>query len=408
MKLIPLFILAATLTAQTVPLELVEVEGTTRIAKEAVIRFAGLQIGEPTNKEKIEAACHTLEESQLFEQISYKYRPGAKHGYVVTLTVSDLGRLMDASIDIAGVDQAAYWEWMKTISPAFDHKVSGPAQDFLARQLEQHAVAALSGQHVVARLETDVSIGRNLIAFQPENLPSVASVSFEGPKEFTSAELTALMKNAMADGFTDRTFNKYVDLNLRPAYENHGMYRVRFAPVVSHAEGQTSVSVRVPIDEGGKYTLGDVELVGDNLPQEAMFKSAKLPKGQVANWMVIQTGIDRMETTLKRVGYFEAAAKPERKLDDGAHALNLRIPFHTGPVYHYSDTVYKGLGSEMEAKAKAVWKRAPGDTWDVMYVSEFLSAFRQEPAIRTWKVSLEERASKDSRTITEVLTFKAP
>jgi hypothetical protein len=196
------------LAAQTFPLESVEIEGNTRITKDAVIRFSGLRIGEPIDKASIEAACGRLQDTQLFEQISYKYRPGAKRGYEVTLTVSDLGRLTDAAIDLPGIDEAEYWRWMKTISPAFDHKVPGPAQDFLAKQIEQHAGAALNGQHVVARLEQDVGTGRSLLSFQLETMPTVSSVNFEGLKEFTPGELTALLKGAMEVGYTDRTFNR--------------------------------------------------------------------------------------------------------------------------------------------------------------------------------------------------------
>jgi outer membrane protein assembly factor BamA len=139
-------------------------------------------------------------------------------------------------------------------------------------------------------------------------MPTVSSVSFEGLKEFSAGELTALLKGAMEVGYADLTFNRYVDINLRPAYDNHGMYRVLFAPVTSRPESPTSMAVNVSIEEGGKYALGDVELVGDNMPQAAMLKSAKSPGGQVANWMPIQNGVYQMEKELKRVGYYEALA----------------------------------------------------------------------------------------------------
>jgi outer membrane protein assembly factor BamA len=406
-KLTAFLALGACLAAQTFPLESIDIEGNIRITREAVIRFSGLRIGEPTNKESIEAACGALQATGLFEQISYKYRPGAKRGYAVTLTVSDLGRLMNAAIDLPGIDETEYWGWMKTISPSFDHRVPDSAQDFLAKQIEQHAGPALNGQHMVARLEQDVMTGRSLVAFQPETLPIVTTVGFEGLKEFTPAELTALLKGAMSAGYTDRTFNRYVDINLRPAYENHGMYRVRFAPVASRQESPTSMAVTIPIEEGAKYTLGDVDLVGDNMPREAMLKSAKLPNGQIANWMLIQNGIYQMEKELKRVGYYEALAKPERKLDDSAHSLNLRIAFHTGPVYHYGDVVFKGLNAGVESKARTLWN-PPGNVWDLLYTSQFLGEFKKDPALRNWKVKVGERASPQTQLVTAVMEFQAP
>jgi hypothetical protein len=185
------------------------------------------------------------------------------------------------------------------------------------------------------------------------------------------------------------------------------MYRVRFAPVASRQESPTSMAVTIPIEEGAKYTLGDVDLVGDNMPREAMLKSAKLPNGQIANWMLIQNGIYQMEKELKRVGYYEALAKPERKLDDSAHSLNLRIAFHTGPVYHYGDVVFKGLNAGVESKARTLWN-PPGNVWDLLYTSQFLGEFKKDPALRNWKVKVGERASPQTQLVTAVMEFQAP
>jgi outer membrane translocation and assembly module TamA len=185
------------------------------------------------------------------------------------------------------------------------------------------------------------------------------------------------------------------------------MYRVRFAPVTSHRESPSAMAVNVTVEEGGKYTLGDVVLVGDNMPQAAMLKSAKLPMGQLANWMTIQNGIYQMEKELKRVGYYEALAKPERTLDDNAHTLNLRIAFHTGPVYHFGDVAFKGLSASVESKAKSLWN-PPGNVWDLMYTSQFLGELKRDPTIRNWKVKLQERASPQTQLVQVMMEFQTP
>ena len=110
---IALAIFSAALHAQDTPypLESVSVEGT-KISRATVLEIAGLRIGAPVNKAAIEQACGRLQESGIFQAIDYHYAPGPKHGYVLTLKLTDPGSLSEAAIDIPGIDENEVWQWL--------------------------------------------------------------------------------------------------------------------------------------------------------------------------------------------------------------------------------------------------------------------------------------------------------
>jgi outer membrane protein assembly factor BamA len=376
-------VLLHSLQAQSLPLESVILEGT-GVSRDAVLAIADLRIGALINKAAIDAACGKLQDTGLFQSISYRYAPGPKRGYVLTLTIEDQKQLTDAVIDFPFVDDDELWQWLASQYPPFNRKVPGndAAQEFLSRRLAEHAKAELEGQPVVTRMETDLAHHKVLISFQPATLPRIYSMNFTGQHELTSDALGELLSKVVPadEGYTERHFREIVEINLRRAYEEHGMYRVKFPAITPQKAAAGSVTVTTVIEEGPQYKLGDVTFVGDNLPVEAMLKAAKFKKGQTANWTEIQQGIREAEKPVKRTGYFTAAAHPERVFHDGQLVLDLRIPFTLGPMYRSGALKIIGLTPEEEAKARKLWKLHPGDPFDYAYADEFLKTFAQSVA----------------------------
>ena len=309
------------------PLESVNIEGSS-IPQSTILEIAGLRLASPIDKAGIEHACANLQESGLFASISYRYAPGPKKGYALTLLLTDQAPLSAAVIDVPGADDNEVWQWLISKFVRFDHQVpqADAAQKYLARQIEQHLAGRLRGQHLTVRLETDLTTHKLTLSFQLEMLPRIQSVAFTGNRAVTSDELSSALNRVVANqDYTARRFASAVELNLRPIYEQRGLYRVQFtrgSPLWTDA----GVSLNVAITEGEPYQLGKVELIGDNLPVDAMFSAAKLPTDKLADWKQIQEGIWEMEKVVKRTGFFEAAAgSPDRAYDDAAHVLGLRI-----------------------------------------------------------------------------------
>ena len=368
------------------PLESVASEGST-IPQPVILEITGLRIASPIDKRGIEQACKKLEESGLFASISYRYAPGPKKGYALTLILADQAPLFGATIDVPGADENEAWQWLLARFRRFDHQApqAEAGQRFLAAEIERHLGDSMRGQHLVVRMENDFRTGKLTSSFQPEVLPRVHSVGFTGNQVIASGELGPALNRVVANAeYTDRRFAVAVDLNLRPVYEQHGYYRVRFVPSPPQwTDG--GVSVVVGITEGSPYQLGNVEVLGENLPLDAMVSAAKFPKGKLANWTQIQEGIWEMEKVVKRMGFFEATASPNRSYDDAAHVLELRIRVNKGPLYHFGEIRITGLGPDLEGRARRTWKPKPGDPYDYGYPNEFFQAFSRTVDFRNFR-----------------------
>jgi outer membrane protein assembly factor BamA len=363
------------------PLESVTLNGTA-LPESTVLDIAGLQIGAPLDKAAIEQACQTLNESGLFTSLKCHYAAGPNHGYALTLALTDQTALIEAAIDVPGADEDEAWRWLNARYPPFNHKVpvDDTAQRFLANALQQHLKASLNGQPILARMESDlISSSKPLVSFQPETLPKVASITFTGEHAMTSTDLIGLVgRSLQGQGFAPHRFRQILDFNIRPAYEARGMYRMRFSTISLDRSSPAAVAVTVAIDEGPVFTLGDVQLEGENLPVSAMLKAANFNKGQVAGWGEIQRAILQMEAQLKRRGYLEASAAPERILNDAARTLDLRIDFARGPLYHFGQLRIDGLPPALRTQARAHWRMRTGDPLDYDYPNEFLQQFLRD------------------------------
>jgi outer membrane protein assembly factor BamA len=382
-----LLLLPVCLLAQekSFPLEDVKISGS-QVPAAVVLEIGGLKLGDPINKAGIEEACQKLGQSGIFEAVSYHYEAGPKHGYVVTLELGDPRRMVDAAIDIPGADETGLWTWIASQFPKFQHRVpqSDEAQQYLAGMLERKLGPVLHGQHLVTRMEQDLTKGgRPLLSFQPEHLPHIAAMSFSGQSRLSAEDLNKAMQKVVAnDGYTDRHFRMLVEQNLRMVYEQHGMFKAQFPNIHAQEVDPSMVTVATTILEGPQYKLSNVEFVGEDLPADAMLTAAKFKKGEIANWTEIQQSIWRTEVPVKRTGYSDAVSQPERVLDDANQTLLLKIGFRKGPLYHFGQVTFVGLSPDLEAKARKVWKMGTGEPFDFMYSNDFLKAFSQVADLR--------------------------
>ena len=370
------------------PLESVKVSGS-QVPTAVVMEMAGLKLGDSIDKARIEDACQKLGHSGIFGEVNYRYEPGPQHGYVVTLELSDPVKMFDAAIDIPGADDKALWAWIESQFPTFRHRVpqSDEAQQYLASRIEQKLGLALHGQKLVTRMEQGFTkSGRALLSFQPETLPRVASMRFTGQSRLTAEELTAIMQKVVAsEGYTDRRYRYLTELNLGRAYEERGMFKVQFPTIQPEEVNTSSVNVTTNIVEGLQYKLADVALVGDDLPREAMLAAGHFKKGEIANWTQIQQEVWHTETALKRSGYKEAIALPERVLDDANQTLLVKIAYRKGPLFHFGEVTFVGLSPELEAKARQVWKMKSGAPYDFMYWGDFLQELGKKSDLHGFK-----------------------
>ncbi len=390
------------------PLESVAVKGSA-LPPDTVRDMAGLRLGTPIDEAAIKSACRRLQETGMFAVVGFSYAPGPKQGYAVTLNLTDQPSTLRALVDVVGVDGASAWTALNDKFPSLHGKAPevDAAQQFLAHEVEKQLAPKLDGQHLVARMESDLKTGTMLVVIEPENLPQISALKFTGTQEFESGQLAEMLRHSMgSDPFTERRFRMYLDGVLRQAYEEHGMYRVQFNDLHVEKSGPGAVTVTTAVKEGQKFKLGEVQLIGDNLPTMAMLKTARFQTGTLANWRDLQQKILATEVPLKRTGYIDARSQPERVLVDDQLILNLKIAYINGPLYRFGHVQFAGLPPKAEADARKLWQMRTGDVYDLMYSGEFLRDFSKSFDLRPYKLNVQQEKHTADRTVDVNVVFQ--
>jgi len=355
----------------------VHVSGSTRAAA-AVLTASGLRLGQPITAKDLEAACHHLVDSGFFRGASYRYQSKAGPdglSYSVNFELMDETTLVPVVLDIPNTDQDQLWTKFKAADPLLDRQMpdTDGAQHYYQQALEDLLAKSGNPQPLIAKREADLGKGGIVVVFRPANLPKLRQIAFEGNHAFDAATLErAIHIVAVGQDYSDREFRVVVESNLTPMYEEKGYLKVAFPKIVAVPLSKDAVLAAVTIQEGQVWKMGDIQLIGDNLPVDQMLRAGKFHKGNVANWKQILISLDDMRQVLRADGYLSAATQPNRIFHDATGDVDLRIDVQRGARFYFGSLELQGLSAKDNDKAQEMWELRPGAPMDGPYLDEYV------------------------------------
>jgi outer membrane protein assembly factor BamA len=355
----------------------VHVSGTNR-APAAVLSASGLKIGQTVTPKDLESACRKLMDSGFFRAAGYKYQSRASSAgltYSISFDLTDESTLVPVVLDIPNADQERLWAQFKAADPLLDRQMpeTDGAEQYYRRALEQLLAQSGNPQPLVAKREADLLKHRMVVVFRPAKLPKLRQINFEGNHAIDSATLERLIHGvAIGEDYSDREFRVIVEANLTTKYEELGYLRVRFPKIVAVQQGADSIAATVTVEEGQAWKLGDVELIGDNLPADQMLRLGKFQKGQVANWKEIQKSFAAMYQVLRADGYLSPHGTPNRIFQDDSGVVDLRVEVQKGVRFYFGTLEIKGLGAKETETAQDMWELRPGAPLDGPYLDDYV------------------------------------
>ena len=368
--------------AQQFPLESVAIEGGT-YSQAFVLKWSGLKIGQATDNSVFSEACAKLQSTGLFRTAAYRYTPGRKNGFALVLQLEAAPDLVNAEIDIPGLrDEDALWAWLHANYPTQDRRVpeNDAALSFYSRAIEEYVAMEGAPDKITTRLGGGLGPGAKVtVFFQPQNLPKVGALKFEGTHSLNAGDLEKRLANlAMQSDYTPSQFRLLVEQNIRPVYEERGFLKAAFA-VRSEKTADGVVAVTTTVTEGSTYQLAKVSIEGDGLPIDQLMKSGDFKIGRLANWKEIQASIAAAEAPLRRDGYIALTARPERTLHDENGTVDLSVQIRKGRQFVFGSLELSGLAPALEAQARRVWTLKSGQPLDQEYPNEYLRNISQLP-----------------------------
>jgi outer membrane protein insertion porin family len=378
------------------PVRSVAVEGNRNYSKEQILAVAGIKVGQPAGKQEFEAARDRLMATGLFETVGYRFAPSPDgKAYAASFQVTEVEPVYPVRFEDLNIPEAK-------LHALFAPKIppTSAVLDRYTKTLEE-----LVNEKVAAKL-TAVGPDQFVIVFRPARpIPAVAQVTYEGNQAIPSQVLQdAIAGVAIGVPYSEERFRQLLDSSVRPVYEARGLIRVAFPKIATEpAKDVRGLAVKVTVEEGPAYELGEVKLEGTTAVKiESEFKS-----GEVANFDEIAQGVEQIKKKLRRQGYMKADARIDRNVNDKRKTVDLTIHIDEGPRFVFGKLNIQGLDIHGEAAIKSLWALKEGKPFNADYPDFFLNRVREDQIFENLgKTRSEIKVSEKERTVDVTLYFR--
>jgi outer membrane protein insertion porin family len=285
--------------------------------------------------------------------------------------VDEITQLFPYRFEELRVDENALRAHLKSKETLFGDKV--PATPAVIERLKREVEAFTKIQGVVAKLE---GAGDLTLVFRPSELPSVAEITFTGNRAIPTAKLQQAISGAgIGAVYTENRFRQILDMGVRPSYEALGYLNVQFPKLeVTPARDVRGVAVKVHVDEGDIYKLGEVQFTGEleETNPKDLLKTGGFEVGETANFDKVKAGVEAIRKALRRNGYIDANLSYDRKLDHANKTAAVTIKLEPGPQFTMGKLTIEGLDVETEPHIRKMWALKKGEPFNVEYPNYFL------------------------------------
>jgi outer membrane protein assembly factor BamA len=397
------------------PLESIDVEGVHHYTREQVLAASGLKIGQLAGRPEFEAARDKLLATGVFETVGYKFTPaGGGKGYVATFQLAEIEQAYPVRFDDLHVSELEAEKALRAKDPLFSLARLPATQPVLERHAKwlQEFLATKGITEKVAGSVTVANPGEYWVVFHPDRpLPAVAHVRFRGNQVLSENVLwDAVSASAVGMPYTEDSFREMLYTALRPLYEARGRVRLAFPELRTEpAKDVQGLTVTVTVDEGESYTLGKVA-IAEETPVNAneLLRAGDFKTGDVANFELVNAGIERIRKAMRRAGYIQAQVMATRKLDNEKKAVDLAVHVDAGPQFLMGKLTLEGIDLEGEAAIKRMWTLKDGKPFNPEYPDLFLARVREQGVFdHLGKTKADTKVDEKNHTVDVTLTFGA-
>jgi len=214
------------------------------------------------------------------------------------------------------------------IDPALVRKVSGVVRDMLKEKGFQNAevtpeIQAMPGGPKIVHLTFHMSEGPKV---------KIRRILFTGNKVMSSRSLKRKMKDnkemwflsfiTSRGTFQETKFDDDAD-KISAYYKEHGYIRANVGAPEQKFLGDSKdkktrfIELRVPISEGARYKVGEVEFAGNTVVKTDLLKPLfKLKEGEYYNEKDLRKGLEKAREVYGGAGYWEFTGFPDFKFRD--------------------------------------------------------------------------------------------
>jgi len=369
------------------PIESLKVEGSHNYTQAQILAVAGLKVGQVAGKAEFEAARDRLVATGMFETVGYKFAPGGdQHGYAASLQVKEVDPAYPIRFDDLGVTEKELTAYLRGKDPLFAQRLAATKAvlERYKQWIQEYVTAHKGKDTVIAKVVPagPATPGEFVILFRPARSdPAVAEIAFDGNQVIpTSALQNAIAEVAVGLPYKEEAFRQCLDSSIRPLYDARGRIRVAFTKItVEKATDVQGLAVKVTLDEGGTYDLGEVRIEGaPHFEPVRLLKAGKFKSGDLADFDEVGKGVDRIKKMLAHEGYMRNDVQLVRKIDDAKKTVGLVLHIDEGPQFLFGTLHIEGLDLDGESAVRKMWTHQPSTPYNPEYPDYFLRHVHEE------------------------------
>jgi outer membrane protein assembly factor BamA len=393
------------------PLIELHFDGLQRYAHDDIVRFTGLQIGQPITEARLTSLAQQLADSGLFTGIRYQYTTTEK-GLVARFTVSEPQWTIPVVFDnFIGISDEELIAAVARYVPAFDGTaVADGATNNLIGTALQHVLADLDRPGrivVIPRVNVEQNWTRYAFAVTETGRDmSICAIDVPGATGGHREALHKALAGLLGEPYSRSALQILLNGSLLDYYRNRGYWGATFGePQAALDEGCTGVSVALPVTEGVVYRTAGIRWEGNVALSDVQLDSAMdLAPGAVATRVQIEDGLLNVRNAYERIGRLLEEHTLEPELDQAAGTVIFVVRIDEGPELRMGRLTIEGLPPAAVADLGQRWQLAQGAVFDGTYVQRFMNEHqaliqRDDGPFMTVDVTVDRTASLAHVTI---------
>ncbi|MGJ5641813.1 outer membrane protein assembly factor BamA [Formosa sp. S-31] len=340
----------------------ISVSGNSSFSEETIITYSGLRKGEELliPGEEISNAIKKLWKSGLFSDIEIYIKNAHDNVASLEIHLSDLPELKE--VKITGVKKSKTEEIIKenALNPGVKvtENLITTTKNYLTNKYKKDGYYNTKVNINTIPIEDSIAKQRvnMVVAIDKGGKVKIDHINFEGNEVLADKKLKGSMKNTKEQKFY-RVWkrSKYIEADYKEdltsvidTYKENGYRDARIISDSISVNSDETVSLNIKVEEGEKYTFGNINFIGNTVYSDQQLNSIlRVKKGDTYNGVLLEKGIadntkpdgNDITNLYQNNGYLFSTINPVETNADG-NVIDMEIRISEGkPVYFNHVTV---------------------------------------------------------------------
>ncbi|MHC3126258.1 membrane protein [Brevundimonas sp. GN22] len=390
------------------------VRGNQRIDQTTVLSYLPIQPGDIVDPVTFDVAVRTLYRTNLFANVQLGLQPN--------------GDLVIEVVENPIINQVTFEGNKALTEKKLRDEVSinprgiytrARVQEDVGKIVELYRMSGRISATVTPRL-VQLDQNRVDVVFEIDEGPEsgISGITFLGNKAFTDAELREVMVTQTSRWWRLFSSNDNYDPNrldydreqLRKFYTNRGYYDFTIRSSVAELKPDNSAfAVTLTVDEGDKYTFGDVKVVTESDRLNAEFLTSLLPirSGDLYQSDRIETAVDTLTFAAGSAGYAFVDINPTYRANPETDKVDVTFNVREGQRVYVQRINVVGNTRTLDSVIRREMLLGEGDAFNRNLIERSRNNLRALGFFKDVKIE-ETRGSAPDRSIVNVTVEEQP